>query len=230
MRNIGRFLAGIVGIVALPALALASTPPTYAAKGWSMATNRGPLGAPTTSGTQAVVPGSGGASPTYGTIAKLQAQEAVMAERIKVAEEQRKLAELQASIHAVDSGGPGGGGLLMKPGSEPMVLRIEGVPGALTALIEMPSGGLLRVTRGESFSSIGNIVAITNFGVTVKRGDKTRVIEFASSAANQPGGASGPGARAYLPGSMSAPPVPVSGNMPMPSRSDPFGPLARPPQ
>lgn len=118
----------------------------------------------------------------------------------------------------------------MQPGSEPMVLRIEGVPGALTALIEMPSGGLLRVTRGESFGSLGDIVAITGIGVTVKRGGKTSVIEFASSAASQRDRRSNSGLPGTLPGDMTQPPVPVSGQMAMPSRGNPFGPLARPPQ
>ena len=209
-------LSSVVVSAVLPGLALASPPDVIksfqheaaTAAGWTLAT-----GVKRAHASNSQMPPLGGdaSGETYATIAKLQASQAVLAERIKLAEEQRKLAELQQSIGALSSGGLDGG-VLMQPGSAPLVLRVEGVPGALTALIEMPSGGLLRVSPGELYPDIGRVVAVTNMGVSVRHNGKTHVIEFASSAASRRDGGDGySGGPGRLPGSTSGPPVPVSG-------------------
>lgn len=212
MKKVVLAALAVVAGVAFQSAAFAGVPggTGSAAKGWSTTVrvpNAGHVQDAQTAATAALI--SQTSPQTYAQIARLQAQETILAEEVKVEAEKRELAKLKANIRKL-SGGLGGGGLMMNPGSVPMVIRIEGSEPSLSALIELPSGGLLRVKKGDVFASIGRIVDVSSMGVTVLRHGKRHRIEFASPAVGAQQSANSGGGSGPVPnGAMTPPPVPI---------------------
>lgn len=156
---------------------------------------------------------------TYAVLTRLQEQEAIVAAQVKLAEQRKQLAELNKSIESLTAAEVPASEALPQPGSSPVVLRIEGSPGALRAIL-LTSGGLLEVRSGETISSLGRIVAIDHRGVRVEHRGVQQVIAFATAKSSSNSSAEsderGPPSGSYpmtgngFGGRLIPPPVPLS--------------------
>jgi type IV pilus biogenesis protein PilP len=154
-------------------------------------------------------------SEVYDTVTALQDASAVTELRLKLAEQQRDLAKAQRDVREA-GGDTGSFDDSPSPGESPMVMRIEGLHGALSAVILMPSGGLLEARSGDNVGASGKIVAITASGVKVEQKGVIRSLSFAAPRSTMEqvserglgqaqSGAQFPGGRG-----MTSPPVPLS--------------------
>lgn len=156
---------------------------------------------------------------TYAVLTRLQEQQAIVAAQVKLAEQRKQLAELNKSIDSLNAAEVPGTEALPQPGAGPVVLRIEGSPGALRAIL-LTSDGLLEVRSGETIASVGRIVAIDHSGVRVVQRGVQHVIAFAAAPKSSSNSSADSDARGVASGAyplagngfggLIAPPVPLS--------------------
>jgi type IV pilus biogenesis protein PilP len=150
---------------------------------------------------------------TYEAVTKLQAASAIMDARVNLAQKQKELVEDEKAIRDAGGDADSADGSA-SPGDVPMVMRIEGAHGVMSAVILMPSGGLLEARPGDTVGSSGKIVEITASGVRVEHKGVVHSLSFAvprSTMEQVSDRAQSLGAQ--LPGSgrsMTLPPVPLS--------------------
>lgn len=147
---------------------------------------------------------------TYEAVTKLQAASAIMDARVNLALKQKELVEAEKAIR--EAGGDSDDDGSASPGDVPMVMRIEGAHGVMSAVILMPSGGLLEARPGDTVGSSGKIVEITASGVRVEQKGVIRSLSFAVPRSTMEQ-VSDRAQSSQLPGSgrsMTAPPVPLS--------------------
>jgi type IV pilus biogenesis protein PilP len=118
-------------------------------------------------------------SDVYDTVTALQDASAVTELRLKLAQQQRDLAKAQRETREA-GGDTGSFDDSPSPGDSPMVMRIEGMHGVLSAMIMMPSGGLLEARPGDKVGASGRIVEITASGVKVEQKGVIRSLSFAA--------------------------------------------------
>jgi type IV pilus biogenesis protein PilP len=157
----------------------------------------------------AVVP-AGQRAGTYGEVARLQQQAAVVEEQVKLAKEQAELQKIQLGMQ--ESSSISDGGPLLEPGASAQVVNVRGVRGGgMAATLLLPSGGLLDVTQGEHVDGVGRVVSIGLGGVRVAAHGHIHLLSFVrpQSAADEESSVGGPS------GALSTPPLPGSAPIPV---------------
>lgn len=145
---------------------------------------------------------------TYGEVARLQQQSAVVEMQVKLAKEQAELQKIQLGMQensSVSDGGP-----LLEPGASAQVVNVRGVHGGgMAATLLLPSGGLLDVTAGEEVEGVGRVLSIGLGGVRVTERGHIHLLSFVrpQSPADEGNSVGGALSTPPLPGTA---PIPVS--------------------
>lgn len=140
---------------------------------------------------------------SYALLSRLQEENVLLDQQLKIAQKRRALEQLQAPANAPATEAPSSAlSDLASMGGDPRVLLVQGHPGAARAMISLPGGGTVLAGVGDIVPQVGTIMSITANTVTVRTAsNKVLAVPFWSSLENNSsqGGSSSGGASAIPP-------------------------------